>query len=153
LSKRGEKSRTMPKSPLKSCAPNGSGDLFETLKLPNGLTLEIRNRSRLLAGDRWLVSLEARVDIPLRMSHLDSVPEKAHAFSLLEKTLGPTVTYSYTRDRHFVSRDQKEAVFLEVLDTLKRNTLAYLSHPDFARKLTLSKYRELKKKNPQLFLR
>jgi hypothetical protein len=128
------------------------GELFESLELANGLTLEIWNLSRLVAGDRWLVSLEVRIELPLDTSYLESVLEKEKEFSLIKQLLGPTVTYSYKRERHFVSQNQKEVVFAEVLDTLKKNTLAYLSHPDFAEKIILSKYRDLKKKKPQFFL-
>jgi hypothetical protein len=139
-------------SPSKSNAPDVSGGRVETLELPNGLTLEIWDLSRLLAGDRWLVSLEARIDVPLDPSSLKSILEMEEALSLIEQMIGPTVTYICKQERHFVSQDEKAAVFAEALDTVKKNTLAYLSHPDFAKKLVLSKYRDLKKKNPQLFL-
>ena len=129
-----------------------SGELFQTIKLANGLTLEIWNFSRILAGDRWLVSLEVRIEIPVEADYLESVPEKKKVLSLIEKTFGSNVTYRYKQERYFVSQDQKQAIFVGVLDTLKKNKLAYLSHPDFAKRLVLSKYRDLKKKNPQLFL-
>jgi hypothetical protein len=42
-----------------------SENLIKTIVLGNGLILEIYDHSRKVAGDRWLVKMVAKVDIPL----------------------------------------------------------------------------------------
>ena len=123
----------------------------EIISLNNRLEVEVRDLSRILAGDRWLVRLEARAEIPLAREHFDSLPEKEMAFSGLEKALGPRIPYRYTRERHFVAQNDKDPIFHEFLAVFKENVLPYLRHPEFARRFVLSRYRDLKKKDPRLF--
>jgi hypothetical protein len=42
------------------------GTLIEQMKLENGLTLEMFDLSRLVAGGRWLVSFEARIEVRVK---------------------------------------------------------------------------------------
>lgn len=128
-----------------------SEKLHETITLDNHLKLEIWDLSRAVAGDRWLVSLEIRIDIPLEIAHLESIPDKEKAFAVLRKAFGEKVTYSYKQEKHFVDEKRKDDVFQSHWERLKDNLLSYLSHPDFAGRLVLSKYLELKNKSPQLF--
>lgn len=107
--------------------------------------------SRIIAGDRWLVRLEAGMDIPLSSEYLDSLPEWKKAFAVMEKALGPGVSYRYAQEKHFVDQRSRDAVFDGFLKTFKENILSYLKHPDFARRFILSRYRELKRKDPRLF--
>ena len=39
--------------------------LIKTIVLGNGLIIEIYDHSRKVAGDRWLVKMVAKVDIPI----------------------------------------------------------------------------------------
>jgi hypothetical protein len=39
--------------------------LIKTIVLGNGLILEIYDHSRKIAGDRWLVKMVSKVDIPI----------------------------------------------------------------------------------------
>ena len=129
-----------------------SGKLVEAIVLKNGLKLEIRDHSRLLAGDRWLVSLEAKAQIPLSKAALDSLPDKEKVFRVLRKIYGDSIPYIYKQEKHFVDQGEKDRLFEEFLTIMKQNTLRYLEHPEFARRLIVSKVRELKTKNPRLFL-
>ena len=45
--------------------------LIETIALKNGLALEIYDQSRKIAGDRWLVKIAAKIDIPIDSLNLD----------------------------------------------------------------------------------
>ena len=128
-----------------------SEKLHETITLDNHLRLEIWDLSRVVAGDRWLVSLEIRIDIPLEIAHLESIPDKEKVFAILRKAFGEKVTYRHKQEKHFVDEKGKDDVFQSHLERLKDNLLSYLSHPDFARKFVLSKYLELKNRSPQLF--
>ena len=128
-----------------------SETLVESLKLDNDLTLEIWDLSRVIAGDRWLVRLEARLDVPIHSRYLESIPEGEKALALLTERFEGVISYRYLQERHFVAKDRKDEVFHEFLEILKSNVLPYLSHSEFAKRLMLSKVREIKAENPQLF--
>ena len=126
--------------------------LVDTVELDNGIKVEIWDLSRRLAGDRWLVSLEARVDIPLAPDMLPPTPEREKFFQVLLKVFGGKIPYRYKQERHFVDEKEKDALFKEFISLLNKNVIPYLSHKEFAKRLALSKIRELKSKDPRLFL-
>ena len=128
-----------------------SGRLVEIIELDNDLKVEIWDLSRVLAGDRWLVSLEARADVPLAPEMLPPTDEREKLLEVLRRVYGDKVPYRYKQERHFVDKREKEALFQEFLGILKRNVVPYLSHRDFARRLVVSKIRELKARDPRLF--
>ncbi|MBW2616368.1 MAG: hypothetical protein JRD02_09360 [Deltaproteobacteria bacterium] len=128
-----------------------SEKLFETITLNNNLDLEIWDLSRVIAGDRWLVSMEARLNFPIEIEHLETLPDKEKVLAILKETFGEEISYRYNHENFFVDKNQKREVFQENLERLKENVLLYLSRPDFAKKLVLSKYRELKTRKPHLF--
>ncbi len=124
---------------------------IEILYLNDGLKLEIWDQSRIIAGDRWLVRLEGRIDVPLRTEYFDAVLEKERVLPILEAALGPALPYRFVREQHFVGGDLKDDVFHGFLERFKQDVLSYLRHPDFPERFALSRYRELKNKDPRLF--
>ena len=104
-----------------------------------------------MAGDRWLVTLEARLDIRLDKVNLDPFPEKEKVLKALRASYGTTIRYRYKQHKHFVSLDQKERVFHDFLETFKKNIIPYLSRRGFARSLVLSKQRELEGRKPMIY--
>lgn len=125
--------------------------LIQAIVLDNHLNLEIWDLSRILAGDRWLVCLEARMDISLEMKYFDSLPEKEKLFSVMEKIYGPEVPYRYKEEKHFVDQSEKDELVHEFIEMMKENLVPYLSHPDFSRRFIMSRLKELRTKQPQLF--
>ncbi len=107
------------------------GKMVEKIQLDNGLTLEIWNYSRKIAGDRWLVGLLIQVGV---------FPEEAHFSNreyyqmFLEKTDG-RVYYRYRKERTFVPEDQVESLFSTMKENFLSAALPYLSHPDFRDRL------------------
>jgi len=128
-----------------------SEKLIQAIVLDNHLNLEIWDLSRILAGDRWLVCLEARMDISLEMKYFDSLPEKEKLFSVMEKIYGPKVPYRYKEEKHFVDQSEKDELVHEFIEMMKENLIPYLSHPDFSRRFIMSRLRELRSKQLQLF--
>lgn len=127
--------------------------LVDTIILDNGIKVEVWDLSRVLAGDRWLVSLEARVDIPLDPEMLPPTPERQKFLQVLHSVFGNKIPYRYKQERHFVDQKEKEGLFHEFIDLLRKNVIPYLSHKEFAKRLVLSKIRELRSKDPRLFFR
>ncbi len=128
-----------------------SEKLFETITLDNDLDLEIWDMSRVIAGDRWLVSLEARLNVPIKTEHLENLPDKEKIFAVLKDSFGWKISYRYNQEKFFVDKNKKQDVFRENLERLKKSVLRYLSRPDFAKKLVVSKFREMKARKPYLF--
>lgn len=129
-----------------------SENRLEKIPLENHLILEIWDLSRTLAGDRWLVCIEARMDIPLEMKHLEGEPEKEKRFSVMKKRYGAQVPYRYKEKKHFVEQGEKDELIDQFTEIIKKNLVPYLSHPDFAKKFILSRLAELRTKRPELFL-
>ncbi len=132
------------------------GKLVDTIRLENGLEVEIWDMSRVLAGDRWLVAMEARVKVPFDESALNSgrpLPGGPRtAAKVLREKFGDTIPYVYRQERHFIDQKEKERLFEEFLRLLRKNLLPYLAHPDFSKRLIVSKVMELYKKDPPLFM-
>lgn len=121
--------------------------IIKTLTLENGLTLEIVDKSRPIAGDRWLVQLNARIAVPLTDELVGSIPRG----ELLHREYGLILDYEAELKRHFIGDNERDRVFQGFLDTVMKEKLPYLSHPDFAKKLAVLRLAELKKANPRLF--
>lgn len=122
--------------------------LVKTIGLKNNLKLKIYDRSKKMAGDRWLVKMIAQVDIPVSsvtvtLHDLQHDPDSDKDEIL--KLLGSTVTFEQKRERFFIDESKKESVFNEVCDHFVKSTVNYLSHPDFPKKYVIIKFREKKK--------
>jgi hypothetical protein len=114
--------------------------LVENITLKNGLVLEVHDYSRPIAADTTKIELVIRVKVPLLESYFQSRKDYLDTASVF----GQEVTYEYRKERTFVSTGEKDSVFLELISTFKSDSLNYLSHEDFARKLAMSKLRDLR---------
>ncbi|WP_245605476.1 hypothetical protein [Thermodesulfobacterium hydrogeniphilum] len=107
------------------------GKMVEKIQLDNGLTLEIWNYSRKIAGDRWLVGLLIQVGVSPEEVHFSN---REYYQMFLEKTDG-RVYYRYRKERTFVPEDQVESLFSTMKENFLSAALPYLSHPDFRDRL------------------
>jgi hypothetical protein len=114
--------------------------LIETIPLQNGLTVEVRDASRLIAADTTKVELLFQVAVPLNPEDWACL---AH-YEIVRKIFGDAPRFEYRAGRSFVRSEAIEAVSRELRDAFRRDSLAYLSRPDFPRRFALSKYREIK---------
>jgi len=106
--------------------------LIKTMVLKNGLTLEIYDQSREIAGDRWLVKMAAKIDIPIDQLHLDDGLNKQVSLNSLKESFDNFVRYEQKRERNFVGDQQKDSVFNDLVTSFLTSTREYLSHPHFA---------------------
>jgi hypothetical protein len=113
--------------------------LIETIPLENGLAVEVRDLSRLIAADTTKVELLFRIAVPLSPGDW-ACP--AH-YETVRKVFGDTPRFEYRAVRSFVRSAAIETVSRELRDAFRRDSLAYLSRPDFPRRFGLSKYREI----------
>jgi hypothetical protein len=107
-----------------------SGRLILRWALDNGLALELWDHSRLIAGDRWMVSLETRIVIPIKAETLP--PDlKPQADQVIE-TLGREVVFSQRDERNFIAATAVPDLLGDMQERILQLAPGYFGHVDFA---------------------
>ena len=120
------------------------GKLIDKIKLENGLTLEFYDRSRPVAADRWLVSFIARIDVEVKPEYFQGEGTPDISFHDIRAAVGDKVTYRHEKTRNFIAETEKDQVFDGLKERFLAASLAYLSNPDFPRKLILMQYQKVR---------
>ncbi len=120
--------------------------LIKTIDLENGLELKLLNASRKLAGDRWLVSLIARIEIPTSDLLFKEDGSPSLNVDEVRKVLGEKLLFEQKREKIFIDEREKDEVMKEIQDSFLSASLSYLSHSDFPKKYVLKKFNEKIKK-------
>ena len=108
--------------------------------LDNGLTLELWDHSRLVAGDRWFVCLSARINVPVRTETLP--PElKAHAAQVVG-ALGEEIIFSHREERNFIAASEAPGLLKDMQDRIQTLASGYYGHADFAARFIRKKFAE-----------
>ena len=116
--------------------------LIKTIDLENGLELKLYDASRKLAGDRWLVSLIARMEIPTSDSLLKEDVFSSLNIDEVRKVLGEKLLFEQKREKIFIDEKEKDEVLKEIQDFFLSSSLSYFSHSDFPQKYVLKKFNE-----------
>ncbi len=119
--------------------------LIDKIKLDNGLTLELYDRSRPVAGDHWLVSFVVRIHVEVRPKYFENEVAEGLSFDEIKSTLGRQVTYHHEKERNFIAETKKDEVFKSLKERFLGASLSYLASPDFPRKLILREYEEARR--------
>ncbi len=114
--------------------------LIKTIVLKNGLKLEIYDQSRKIAGDRWLVKMAAKIDIPIDRQHLGDGLNKQVSLNSLKESFDNFIRYEQRRERNFIGDQQKDTVFNDLVASFLTSTREYLSHPNFAARCALREH-------------
>ncbi|MBC2696626.1 MAG: hypothetical protein HF982_15385 [Desulfobacteraceae bacterium] len=121
--------------------------LIKIINLENGLELKLYDASRKLAGDRWLVSLIARIEIPTNESLLKEDASPSLNVDEIRKVLGEKLLFELKREKIFIDEKKKDKVMKEIQDLFLSSSLSYLSYSDFPKKYVLKKFNEKIKKD------
>lgn len=116
--------------------------LLKIIDLENGLQLKLYDRSRKLAGDRWLVFLTAIIDIPLDGIAVHAVDKAEINLDECKKVLGAKIRFEQKRQRHFIEANQKDQVLQDSVNSLLDSSRRYFAHPAFAVKVLVKAYKE-----------
>lgn len=108
--------------------------------LENGLVLEFWDLSRKTAGDRWQVTLEARITVPVTREALpselkDQLPEVVAA-------LGTQARFSHRETRNFVDQAKVASLLADMQSWILASVRRYVSHPDFAPRFLRQQYQQ-----------
>jgi hypothetical protein len=117
--------------------------LIEKITLPNGLILELWDPSRVMAGDRWLVSILVRVEVPVVPDYFTTMDHGEQAYQDLVAALGNPLVFTQEKVRHFVDKKDTEEALAELCQRLKDTLISYLGNPKFASQFALKKYGDL----------
>ena len=127
--------------------------LIKTLDLENGLQLNVYDASRKLVGDRWLVSLIVRMDVPVTAALKKNSSESVENIDKIKDMLGDSVLFEKKREKIFVDTAEKEMAFKELCDMFLNSSLNYLSKEIFPKQYILKTYKEEMKKKSLLNVR
>ena len=116
--------------------------LIKTMDLENGMKLNFYDASRRLTGDRWLISLIIRMDIPVVEALMNDEGKSMDSVDEIKKMLGEKVLFEQKRDRIFVGESEKQTVFEDVYHLFLDSVPGYLSTKAFPKRYVLKKYRE-----------
>ena len=121
--------------------------LINTIDLENGLKLKLFDRSRKLAGDRWLVSFIARIEILIKDSLLKGDGSSLLNFDEAVKALGEKLLFEQKRERVYIDEKEKDEVMKKIQDSFLSASISYLSRSDFPEKYILKKFNDKIKKD------
>ena len=116
--------------------------LIKTMELKNGMKLNFYDASRRLAGDRWLISLIIRMEIPVVEALIADEGKSMDSVGEIKKVLGEKILFEQKRERIFVGESEKQTVLEEVYNFFIDSVLGYLSNNAFPKRYVLKKYRE-----------
>ena len=119
-----------------------NAELIRTDALKNNLILKLYDCSRKIAGGRWLVSLVAKIDIPINDSILPIDGEPDTDIIEIRKALGESVCFKLTRNRNFIAETQKEATLQNLIGSFLSASSSYLSNKDFPKKFIAKEYKK-----------
>ncbi len=117
--------------------------LIEKIALPNGLQLNIFDLSREIAADTVKVEISFQAEINLEKSFFAD----EESYRQVADIFGNTLTYEYKMERTFVSKERRNAVRTELVQTFKNNSLNYLGAENFSQKMAQAMLRDIRK-NP-----
>ena len=112
------------------------------ITLDNGLTLELYDHSRPVAGDRWQVSFVARLEVELKREYFEGPGTPDVSFEEIRKAVGDYAHYHHEKTRNFIAETEKDEVFEGLKERFLDANLVYLSSPDFPLKLILRQYQK-----------
>ncbi|MDY6839765.1 MAG: hypothetical protein SWH78_17545 [Thermodesulfobacteriota bacterium] len=116
--------------------------LVDMISLENGLTLELYDASKRVAGDRWLVSMVASIEVGLKPEYLKGQDSEDVLLDDIGAAMDDKAVYRYEKIRNFIAETEKDEVFKELKQRFLDANLRYLSSPEFPRRLILKKYQQ-----------
>lgn len=116
-------------------------------KIAGNIRVRFYDRSRPIAGDRWLVKLDCEAVIPAAGEFWGQVDEEdKEILACTQKKIGANLTFSVSRERNFIAEQERQSVLDELMRRVEENIMHYLDNPEFPRKLFAKQYKSAKEK-------
>jgi len=116
--------------------------IVKNMDLENGCRLEMADVSRKLVGDRWVVTLEVRLHVPVSREVLAQAGEASGDLEAMRAVLGETAVYVQRKEKVFVDDQDRDAVFDTLCSQFEEGPMTYLSNPRFPGRFLLKQYDE-----------
>jgi hypothetical protein len=121
--------------------------IIQRQHLDNGIELILYDRSRVLAGDRWLVDLLCEAHLCIDECYWENLPdEDVQLLTDIKKMLGKKLVYAINKKRKFVASFEKETILHEMVQELQDAILEYLKRPAFPERLFKKQYQDSRQK-------
>ncbi len=120
--------------------------LEKSVEMENGLKLEIWNKSKVIAGDRWRISVVAQVDVPVEKAFSDGKVELPASIDEAREILGDSVLFEKKIERFFIDEKEKEELKKTMVESLFESVFPYLSREKFATRYISKEYVRLKQR-------
>ncbi len=119
-------------------------NLEKSIDLKNGLTLELWNKSRVMAGDRWKITVIAQVDVPVEKAFSESNPKTQVTLDEIKTLLGESVRFEKKMERFFIDEKEKDDIIKGLINSLVESLFPYLSHPAFCKQFIIKEFAKAK---------
>ena len=124
-----------------------TGKIMRRQQLDNGMEIVFYDRSRIMAGDRWIVELHCEAFIPIADSYWDSeLQEDPQVLAGIRKILGNRLVQTFSKRRNFIDGEQRESILQEMVQQVHSGILEYLKRPNFPMRLFKKHYRDARQK-------
>jgi len=113
-------------------------NLLNTVYLENGLLISFYDGSKKIAGDRWQVTVIARIEIltdQVQFTLMDTEKKLK-----IIQVVGEQVYYEKKLIRNFIGEKQKEETVTALYESFLQITKPYLSQQQFAERFVLKTY-------------
>jgi hypothetical protein len=97
-----------------------------------------------MAGDRWLVSLLAKVEVTVLPEYFSTLDDGEKAYQDLVAAHGNSLVFTQEKVRPFVEERETKDVLTRLRQRIKDNLVPYLGNPKFASLYVLKKYGDLR---------
>lgn len=112
--------------------------LIDTINLENDLIVLFYDDSKKIIGDRWQVTVTARIQIVTAHVHFYQM-DKEKRFEIIQE-VGEQIYYEKKLTRNFVGEKQKEEIIKALYESFLQISRPYLSHSQFAEKFIIKTY-------------
>ena len=121
--------------------------VIERQKLDNGMEFVLSERSRIMAGDRWLVELLCEAYVPVDDSFWEVVSdEDPNLLATIKEKLGNKLVYSFSKKRNFVDAGERERTLQVMMQQINSTILKYLHKAAFPLSLFKKQYQDTRQK-------
>lgn len=130
-----------------ACMEIDKGKIIKRQQMDNGTEIVLRNYTRRMGADRWIVELQCVAYIPIGHSYWNmAANEEELILTGIKKKLGNRLVQTFTKKRIFVPDEECEPLLQEMLQQAYSGMMEYLKKPNFPLKLFKKQYHDARQK-------
>ncbi|HIJ78827.1 MAG: hypothetical protein OEY01_07125 [Desulfobulbaceae bacterium] len=120
-------------------------EILASHQFENGMRFAVYNHSKKMAGDRWLVKVVCRGEIPVRDDFFAAISESdAELVSAVRLKIGDLLDFEIPKERFFIDEAEMAEVLQGMVAQVNQNMVTYLENPEFPQRLFNKRYAEIR---------